>query len=131
MGLLSPERSAGGFRLYGSDELARVYWISKLQDMGFKLAQIKGLLDAVRASESAPGAMTGVRELFQGKLQETREQVERLRQLERDLGESLAYLEACRSCDEGSSHACASCTHDRHDVPEPTLVSGIHLSRKI
>ena len=40
MGLLSPERSEGGFRLYGSDELARVYWISKLQDMGFKLGQI-------------------------------------------------------------------------------------------
>lgn len=131
MGLIRPRRSAGGFRLYGPDELARVYWISKLQDMGFKLAQIGGLLDAVRASESAPGAMTGVRELFQGKLSETRSQIRRLHQLERDLAESLAYLEACRSCEEESSNACKSCDRDHQEVREPTLVSGLHLSRKL
>ncbi len=130
MGLLDPPRSAGGFRLYGPDELARVYWISKLQDMGFKLAQIQGLLEAVRAPSTAPDAMTGVRELFLGKLAETRDQIERLRQLERDLAESLAYLEDCRSCDERSAHACVSCEPDRHQVPQPPLVSGLHLSRK-
>lgn len=130
LGLLSPPRSAGGFRLYGPDELARVYWISKLQDMGFKLSQIGALLEAVHASATAPHAMTGVRELFMGKLAETRAQVERLMQLQRDLAESLAYLEACRSCDESSAHACVSCGPQRHQVPQPSLVSGLHLSRK-
>lgn len=129
MELLTPQRSAGGFRLYGADELARVYWISKLQDMGFKLGQIKGLLEAVHASRSAPGAMDGVRELFQGKLEETREQVERLQQLERDLSESLAYLEECRACDEASTHACASCNQETTERNQPQLVSGLHLTR--
>jgi MerR family copper efflux transcriptional regulator len=42
MGLLQPpERTEGGFRLYGPDEVARVYWIAKLQDMGFSLPQIQ------------------------------------------------------------------------------------------
>ena len=130
MGLLKPERSGGGFRLYGSDELARVYWISKLQDMGFKLSQIRGLLDAVEASATAPEAMQGVRELFQSKLRDTREQIQKLLQLERDIAESLSYLEACRSCGEPSLKACAECEEERHGgIPEPKLVSGIHLGR--
>ena len=130
LGLLSPERSSGGFRLYGSDELARVYWISKLQDMGFKLSQIRGLLDAVAASASAPEAMQGVRELFQSKLRDTREQIQKLLQLERDIAESLSYLEACRSCGESSTKSCVECGEDRHGgISEPKLVSGIHLKR--
>jgi MerR family copper efflux transcriptional regulator len=131
MGLLSPERSEGGFRLYGSDELARVYWISKLQDMGFKLGQIAGLLEAVSASGSAPEAMQGVRELFQDKLRDTREQIQKLMQLERDIAESLSYLEACRGCDEPSTKACVECGEDRHGgITEPKLVAGIHLNRQ-
>ena len=129
MGLLLPRRSAGGFRLYGADELARVYWISKLQDMGFKLSQIQGLLGAVRASRSAPGAMDGVRELFQGKLEETRAAASRLKQLERDLAESLAYLEECRVCDESSTSACVTCEHETAERNQPQLVSGLHLTR--
>ena len=130
LGLLSPERSDGGFRLYGSDELARVYWISKLQDMGFKLNQIRGLLDAVAASHTAPDAMHGVRELFQSKLRDTREQIQKLLHLERDISESLSYLEACRSCGEISVEACMACDEERHGgLPEPTLVSGIHIKR--
>ena len=130
MGLLSPERSTGGFRLYGPDELARVYWISKLQDMGFKLAQIRGLLEAVHSSNSAPGAMEGVRGLFESKLAETREQIAKLRQLERDVVESLAYLEACRTCHEESAGACADCNEDHRGLSQPNLVTGIHLGRR-
>ena len=130
MGLLSPERSSGGFRLYGSDELARVYWITKLQDMGFKLSQIRGLLEAVGASATAPEAMHGVRELFQSKLRDTREQIQKLLQLERDISESLSYLEACRNCGEPSLQSCAECDEERHGgIPEPKLVAGIHLNR--
>ncbi|MCA9714207.1 MAG: MerR family transcriptional regulator [Myxococcales bacterium] len=132
MGLLSPaERTTGGFRLYGPDELARVSWISKLQDMGFSLPQIQDLLASVEASRTAPKAMQSVRELFRTKLDETRAQVMRLLQLERDLAESLGYLEGCRVCNEphAPEEVCSSCSSDRrHDEPTPSLVAGIHLS---
>jgi DNA-binding transcriptional MerR regulator len=127
LGLLSAARSEGGFRLYGEAEVKRVLWINTLQDMGFKLAQIRDLLDTVRRSASAPNAMDSVRGLFQRKLAETRRQVEYLLRLERDIAESMAYLEACRSCDEASSHACANCDSNRHSLPAPSLVTGIHL----
>ena len=129
MGLLNPARSEGGFRLYGPDELARVYWIGKLQDMGFKLQQIRGLLDAVANARTAPDAMDGVRELFEGKLEQTRQQLRKLMQLERDLSESLAYLEGCRTCNQNApaAAACVCCESDHHAFPRPTLVSGIHV----
>ncbi|MBK8265803.1 MAG: MerR family transcriptional regulator [Nannocystis sp.] len=129
MGLLEPaERSEGGFRLYGSDQVARVYWITKLQDMGFSLPQIQALLASVAASATAPEAMLGVRELFRNKLDETRAQVLRLYQLERDLVESLSYLEGCRVCREPAApQVCTSCTSERRsDEPTPSLVAQIH-----
>ncbi len=128
-GLLKPaRRTGGGFRLYGPDEVARVYWISKLQDMGFSLGQIQGLLASVEASATAPEAMQGVRELFRSKLEQTRAQVMRLLQLERDLAEALGYLEGCRVCNEPSAaEICTTCASERRTEPAPTLVAGIHL----
>lgn len=131
MGLLTPTaRTEGGFRLYGPDEVARVYWITKLQDIGFSLPQIQGLLRTVGESHTAPEAMNSVRELFRGKLEETRAQVTRLLQLERDLSESLAYLEGCRLCQEPARpDHCNTCISDRRsDEPTPQLVVGIHRS---
>jgi len=129
MGLLVPSaRTEGGFRLYGPDEVARVYWITKLQDIGFSLPQIQSLLHTVAASQTAPEAMNSVRELFRGKLDDTRAQVTRLLQLERDLSESLAYLEGCRLCEEPAKpDACNTCISERRsDEPTPSLVVGIH-----
>jgi DNA-binding transcriptional MerR regulator len=129
LGLLTPAtRTSGGFRLYGPDQVARVYWISKLQDMGFSLPQIQSLLASVAASETAPEAMHGVRELFQAKLDETRKAMMRLLELERDLIESLSYLEGCRVCSEPAApEVCSSCSNDRRgDEPTPSLVAGIH-----
>lgn len=134
MQLLKPaSRSRGGFRLYGADEIARVYWIGKLQQMGFSLAQIRGVLEVVESSERAPAAMQSVRELFRTRLDETRRQVATLLELERDLSESLAYLEGCRACDETEGpQACASCDAEhgeRHDTPAPTLVAGLKVAQ--
>lgn len=130
LGLLQAERSDGGFRLYGADGLARVYWISKLQDMGFSLTQVQGLIATVESSGTAPEAMHSLREMFRARLQKTRAQVERLLQLERDLAESLAYLEGCRVCtSEHALEGCATCDSPAHvDTRAPSLVAGVRLT---
>lgn len=128
-GLLRAARSVGGFRLYGADQVARVYWIAKLQDMGFTLPQIQKLIQTVESAANGPGAMLSLREMFRGRLAATRSQVERLLQLERDLGESLAYLEGCRGCtDEHEVGDCAACESVHAEDPTPSLVAGVHLS---
>jgi len=126
MGLLVPsERSKGGYRLYDAEAVTRVRWISKLQAMGFSLNDIQAMARQWGQSGSAPGAMARVETLLREKLAETRQQIERLQQLETELQASLDYLRTCPSCDPKQLiEACAACElhHDQEEAPE--LVAG-------
>ena len=131
LGLLKPvHRSKGGFRLYAPSTVKRVEWIGKLQEAGFSLHDLQDLLHGVsEQSGVASLAMERVRQVFADRLRDTRQQIERLTQLERDLDASLSYLEGCRSC-EPKAHQiqeCPSCNHNGHEEgAQPILVAGIH-----
>ena len=131
LGLLKPvHRSKGGFRLYAPSAVKRVEWIGKLQEAGFSLHDLQDLLHGVNEQSGvASMAMERVRQVFADRLRETREQLTKLSQLERDLEASLTYLEGCRSC-EPKAHQiddCPSCNHNGHEEgAQPILVAGIH-----
>ena len=127
LGLLMPAvRSKGGFRLYSVRAVTRIEWIQKLQDMGFSLTEVKAFLLVWEQSATAPEAMERVREIFSDKLRETRETIKRLTQLERDLGESLRYMESCRSCEPTHVQGeCGTCGIHGHDGKAPLLVDGM------
>jgi DNA-binding transcriptional MerR regulator len=135
LALLEPlERSKGGFRLYDADAVVRVRFISKLQDLGFSLHDIRDLVAAWQASGSAPagsapGAMKRMREIYRQKLVETRQQIERLRMLEGELAASLDYLETCDTCDPARLvDACPRCEAHGCDTHAPDFVAGLHAS---
>ncbi len=131
LGLLHPvERSKGGFRLYAPDAVVRVRWISKLQDMGFSLPDIRELLTEWERSGSATGAMTRIRELYRQKLAETDAQIRRLQELRHELDASVAYLETCEVCDPVRLiSACPRC--EKHGCNAPDLVAGLHGPRNV
>src|SRR5271165_894300 len=90
LGLLTPAaRSKGRFRLYGRDALVRIRWISRLQEMGFSLGDIRTVVHEWELMESAPGAMKRMRQVYARKLEETREQKRRIEALEHELEASL------------------------------------------
>ncbi|MBK6535732.1 MAG: MerR family transcriptional regulator [Deltaproteobacteria bacterium] len=65
LGLLQPlERSKGGFRLYSDDAVLRVRWISRLQDLGFSLPDIRELVSEWERAGNATGAMAKIRDLY-------------------------------------------------------------------
>lgn len=136
LGLLEPvERSKGGYRLYSADAVVRVNWLSKLQDMGFSLNEIREILREWEASGagsqgSARSAMLRVKELYAQKLAETRTHIEKLKNLETDLQASLDYLQTCDTTCEPSRlvHACSSCDLHGCDHHAPDLVAGFHPS---
>lgn len=132
LGLLLPvERSKGGYRLYASDAVLRVKWISRLQDLGFSLPDIRAILQAWESSGSATDANSKIREIYQQKLRDTDEQLRRLLDLRHELDRSVDYLATCNVCDpERLISACPSC--DRHcgdAVPE--MVAGLHGARHL
>src|ERR1700704_5386209 len=100
LGLLTPAaRSKGRFRLYGREALLRIRWIGMLQEMGFSLGDIQTIVREWEHVESAPDAMKRLREVYAGKLEETRDQRRRIDALEWELEASLQYLDTCDVCD--------------------------------
>ena len=130
LGLLSPAvRSKGGFRLYHGRAITRIEWISKLQDLGFSLTEIKAFLRDWEHSETGTQAMSRLREIFSDKLHETHATIGRLNQLVADLQETLQYMDSCRMC--GPEHAqaeCGTCGIHGHEGKAPLLVDGISRS---
>ena len=127
LGLLKPAtRTSGGFRLYEPAAVERVRWIDRLHTLGFSLQDMRELLTAWWGAGLGPEAMADLRGLFERKLAETREAIQKYQQLECELREGLAYLETCRQCSlPADVHGCVKCSQDHGMHQEPALVAGI------
>ncbi len=127
LGLLKPAtRSRGGFRLYEPSAVDRVRWIDLLHGLGFSLHEMGDLLQAWWQARIAPRAMEQLRELFERKLEETRQAVQVHQRLERELLDGLEYLRTCNVCATPTAavDGCASCAQDHGMKDEPALVAG-------
>lgn len=125
--LLKPAaRSKGRYRLYGREAIVRIRWITKLQDLGFTLSDIKGIVKELASQRSAPSAMTRVRDVYRRKLDEARAQMARLHALECEILASLSYLDTCDSVCEANRPVpdCQCCDHP-HKTELPDLVAGL------
>src|SRR5947209_14571029 len=84
LGILRPHaRSKGRYRLFSPDAAVRVRWIGKLQDLGLSLSTIQSVVREWERSPSAPGAMAKMRDVYRQKLESTRGQIERLKEIGR------------------------------------------------
>jgi DNA-binding transcriptional MerR regulator len=93
-------RTEGGFRQYGEDDLETLGFIRRVQSLGFKLSQIRSLLN-LRGSRLQPCAP--VRRKLQEKLADVRQKLADLRKLEGELQVAL------RSCDRELRKRSAHC----------------------
>jgi MerR family transcriptional regulator, copper efflux regulator len=133
LGLLTPvQRTQGGFRLYTDDAVDRINWIQKLQAIGFSLSEIQGFVRQFESADSGRSAATRVREVFQAKLAEIRQQVNQLRVVENDLVEALDYLESCQTCAPiYSPGECKTCDHEGHAAgAAPELFAGLSHAQR-
>jgi DNA-binding transcriptional MerR regulator len=96
-----PSRTEGGFRLFNADDIERIQFIQRVQQLGFSLPEIRELLVLQREN---PDACTHVRDLLRVKVTTVREKIRELRLLERQLVKSLRECErnlgAAKSCHE-------------------------------
>jgi DNA-binding transcriptional MerR regulator len=84
-------RSEGGFRQYGQHDVETLAFIRRVQGLGFKLSEIRGLV-GLRGRRMQPCAP--VRRRLQNKLADVREKLANLKKLEHELRLAL------RSCDK-------------------------------
>lgn len=106
-GLLpEPERSEAGYRLYADEDVKRVRFIKRAQELGFSLKEIKELLALkLDASQSA----SQVKKLAELKIQDIEAKIQSLRAMKSILSE---LTEACSG--KGSVDHCPilSCLDD-------------------
>ena len=93
-------RTEGGFRQYGDDDLATLGFIRRVQGLGFKLSEIRGLL-RLRGNRSQPCAP--VRRRLQEKLADVQRKLAGLHHLEHELRLAL------RNCDKELRKRSAHC----------------------
>jgi len=86
-----PLRTEGGFRQYGESDVDTLAFIRRVQGLGFKLSEIRGLLQ-LRGNRLQPCAP--VRRRLQEKLNDVRQKLADLQKLEHELRLAL------RSCDK-------------------------------
>lgn len=84
-------RTQGGFRQFGERDLETLGFIRRVQGLGFKLSEIRGLL-TLRGNRIQPCAP--VRRRLQAKLDDVRGKLAKLKRLEHEL------LLALHSCDK-------------------------------
>lgn len=133
LGLLKPaSRTSGGFRLYDQTAVDRVRWIDLLHAMGFSLQEMRDVLRAWWGAGVGPDAMNDLRALFRRKLEETRSNVRRYQELERELMHGLEYLETCRECATPAApvRGCVHCSQDHGMNAEPALVAGFVSAKR-
>lgn len=127
--LLEPaHRSKGGFRMYDESNLERIAYIDRLQRLGFSLGEIRGLVQDWSAGETPAAAMGQLKQSYRARLKEVRGRIAELQALERELSDSLAFLEGCRSCGvvDEPHDACGGCDRTDEAADEAlTLITGL------
>ncbi len=93
-------RTEGGFRQYGENDVATLAFIRRAQGLGFKLSEIKGLLN-LRGTRLQPCAP--VRRRLQEKLVDVQRKLADLQKLEHELRLAL------RSCNKELRKRSAHC----------------------
>lgn len=103
-----PLRTQGGFRRYVENDVETLAFIRRVQGLGFKLSEIRGLL-SLRGNRLQPCAP--VRRQLQGKLVDVQKKLSDLQKLEHEL-----HLALC-SCDREMRKRNAHCPILRETSP--------------
>ncbi|MCB9542248.1 MAG: MerR family transcriptional regulator [bacterium] len=126
--LVPAKRSKGGFRLYDEGNLDRIEYIDRLQRLGFSLAEVRELVRDWTTEAIPAVAMSRIKDAYRARLADVRERLGELQRLERELADSLAFLEGCRTCGVAAQphHACGGCARTDEAADEAlTLITGL------
>ena len=103
-----PPRTQGGFRSYGEDDVETLAFVRRVQCLGFKLSEIRGLL-SLRGNRLQP--CVPVRRRLQEKLLDVQRKLTDLQKLEHELRLAL------RSCNKEPRKRPAHCPILRETSP--------------
>ena len=97
VGLLpTPARSAGGYRLYGTEHLKRLNFVRRARSLGFSIGEVRTLL---RLADERKRPCAQVRVVAEAHLKDVRAKIADLRRMERVLRATVARCAVGRRAD--------------------------------
>jgi len=96
-------RSPGRFRLYTTDDIARLQFVQRMQRLGFSLEEVKKLM-AIRADKAHSCA--AVRQFLKTKLDDVTTKIRELQELETELKADLGKCDRALKRHRGKTCAC-------------------------
>ncbi|MDP9366578.1 MAG: MerR family transcriptional regulator [Chloroflexota bacterium] len=93
LGLLRPgDRTAGGFRRYGDEHVARLQVIDRLKALGLTLGEVAEVIDLYFEDLSGTAGKRKVIEILEGHLRDTEAKIAELRRFHDELRANLATM---------------------------------------
>ena len=110
-GVLRPEnRTEGGHRLFGEEDLQKLRLIMDLREAGLSLNDIRKLFQLKAEHDSPQQASEAMSELLEEQIAEMQRKIETLRRLREELALTVSMIQDCRSCEkENFPSACPGC----------------------
>ncbi len=121
LGLLTPTRTRGGFRVYAEGEVERLKTILLLKELGMSLDEIVSLIK--QWHEGVPAEATPkIRAILLNRLREFKHRIKQYEQGIAQLRAVLNLLNICASCGkEVKESVCTSCLSKRVDDVPPLM----------
>jgi DNA-binding transcriptional MerR regulator len=111
-----PRRTEGGFRLFNTDDIQRILFIRRAQQLGFSLPEIRELLVLQRNEGKA---CSHVRDLLRAKVTTVREKIRELGIMEEQLIKNLRkcerHLKVAGTCDRDECPVLQTISHRGSD----------------
>lgn len=119
-GLVHPQRSAKGTRLYSEEDVARFRAALRLSGLGMPLREIRQLAEARRGAASGDGASRKMSEVLGRMIPEVESRYAQLERLRHELEQLDALTRACFGCEREPLHEeCSRCDTGRRLLDEP------------
>lgn len=120
LGLISSERTEGGYRVFSETQIEKLKTILALKDIGMSLDEIKKFLSLRQHGMSGSETAGDLLDYLKKKTAEIKQAIEKYSSLAKELEEVTALVENCKCCHhETSEGICEKCVDDRtnHHVP--------------
>ncbi|WP_016955335.1 MerR family DNA-binding protein [Catenovulum agarivorans] len=103
LGLITATKSANGYKLFNSEQQARLRFILSARQLGFSVADISDILDKADCGQSA---CPTVRKLIEQRLHEVEEKIKQMQQLHQKMTLALESWQDQQDQLPDSEHIC-------------------------
>jgi DNA-binding transcriptional MerR regulator len=123
LGLITAERSQGGFRVFKDSQIEKLKTILALKDVGMSLDEIRNFVHLRHHGETGAKIAPGLIEALKKKVKEIQSTVEKYNIVLKELNQTISIVETCKHCNNTAEEtACEKCMDSKTNRNIPPLL---------